>query len=86
MVWVGTKDGDFSVRSAYHMAINKITESKGSSSNPDVVNKLWKTVWNLRVPPVTKVFLWKACNNILPTKLDLYKKGITEDPLCPICN
>jgi hypothetical protein len=34
---------------------------------------------------VVKVFLWKACNNILPTKHSLHKKGVTEDSLCPLC-
>lgn len=34
---------------------------------------------------MVKVFLWKACSNILSTKSNLHKKGIVEDTLCPIC-
>jgi hypothetical protein len=30
-------------------------------------------------------FLWKACNNILATKKNLFKKGIGLDSKCPIC-
>ena len=37
------------------------------------------------LPILAKVFLWKACNNILPTKLNLFRKGIVPDALCPIC-
>lgn len=29
-------------------------------------------------------FIWQACNDILPTKERLFKRHITEDPLCPI--
>jgi ribonuclease HI len=36
-------------------------------------------------PSVVRVFLWKACSNILPTKINLHKRGIVEDSLCPIC-
>jgi hypothetical protein len=38
------------------------------------------------VSRVVQHFLWKACNNILPTKENLYKRRIIEDSLCPICN
>ena len=34
---------------------------------------------------MAKVFLWKACNNILPTKLNVFRKGIVPGALCPIC-
>jgi hypothetical protein len=29
-----------------------------------------------------KMFLWKACSNILPTKEKLFERRITDDPLC----
>jgi hypothetical protein len=31
------------------------------------------------------MFLWRACNNILPTKENLYKKKIIDDSKCAIC-
>jgi hypothetical protein len=30
-------------------------------------------------------FLWKVSLNLLPTKDNLYRKKIAQDPLCPIC-
>jgi ribonuclease HI len=30
-------------------------------------------------------FLWRACNDILPTKENLWKKKIIKDPTCLIC-
>lgn len=31
------------------------------------------------------MFLWKACNDILPTKLKLFKIGIVPHSKCSIC-
>jgi hypothetical protein len=46
---------------------------------------LWKSVWKVRGPPVIKLFLWKACRNVLATKENLHRRTIISDPLCPIC-
>jgi hypothetical protein len=32
---------------------------------------------------VVSLFLWQACNNVLPTKENLFKKKITSDPSVP---
>jgi len=31
------------------------------------------------------MFLWKACNNILPTKDNLFKRKVVDHTTCPIC-
>ena len=31
------------------------------------------------------MFGWRACNDILPTKLNLSKRRIIDDAMCPIC-
>ena len=67
------------------MAKSKTEESRGSSSNQDLSTQLWKKVWHVKGTPVVRVFLWKACSNILPIKINLNKRGIVEDSLCPIC-
>jgi hypothetical protein len=42
-------------------------------------------VWNIKGPPVVKLFLWKACNNILATNENLHKRRVVTTPLCTIC-
>jgi hypothetical protein len=37
------------------------------------------------IPWTVQLFLWCACNNILPTKEKLCQHRIVEDPLCPMC-
>lgn len=39
----------------------------GESSQPYSRSPTWKVIWNLQTPNAVKMFLWKACNNILPT-------------------
>jgi hypothetical protein len=37
------------------------------------------------VPNSTKVFMWRAYHNILPTKENLKQRGIVNDDLCQFC-
>jgi hypothetical protein len=37
------------------------------------------------VPNSTKMFIWRECHNILPTKENLLRKGIDLDPACVFC-
>lgn len=30
------------------------------------------------------MFLWRACNNLVPTKDNIFRKQIVQDSLCPI--
>lgn len=47
--------------------------------------ELWKVLWNLNVLSVVKMFLWKALNNRLPTKKNLFCKKAMNDPRCLVC-
>jgi hypothetical protein len=85
LIWAGSKNGEFSVRSAYHFAKGMAESNEGSCSNVENCSQAWRKIWNLRGTRVVKTFLWKSCNNILATKSNLYRKGISQDPLCPIC-
>ena len=41
--------------------------------------------WQLNVPSVVKMFIWRACHNSLPTKMNLYRRGVCDNTQCPIC-
>lgn len=85
LIWNYTKNGDFTVNSAYHLAKDKFEVDKGSCSNRDSSKPMWRAIWAIDGPKIAKSFLWKACNDILPTKDKLFKKNITQYPICPIC-
>jgi hypothetical protein len=46
---------------------------------------IWHHLWKLNIPRFILLFLWRACNDIFPTKNNLYKKKIVTDQFCPMC-
>ncbi|XP_075659072.1 uncharacterized protein LOC142628932 [Castanea sativa] len=44
-----------------------------------------KVLWKLKVPTKIKVFGWRACCNILSTRINLTRKRIKEDNRCEAC-
>jgi hypothetical protein len=46
---------------------------------------LWRHLWKLKDPACGEGVLWRACSNALATKANLFRRKITEDPLCPMC-
>jgi len=52
---------------------------------PDAGNEIWKTVWSLNTLNVVKNFMWRACHNLLPTIVNLYRRGVVKDTVCPRC-
>jgi ribonuclease HI len=85
MVWGAAKNGQFTVRSAYHVAKEIGERYIGGSSEERSNTSLWKRIWKLDGPKVVKLFIWQACNNILPTYENLFKRKVVSDALCPIC-
>jgi hypothetical protein len=84
-IWRGTKNGLFTMKSAYyiHREMEKILVA-GCSSGENM-REFWKALWALLVPNVERNFLWRACHEILPTRESLCRRKIISDPTCPIC-
>lgn len=74
--WYGKEtQTEFSMRSAYHLAKEKMQHHQGESSMANQTRGVWKKIWNLNVPGAVKTFLWRVCHNSLPTWANLHKKG-----------
>jgi hypothetical protein len=86
LCWRSTSTGEFSVRSAYHLEVERVNREKGEGSNSQGNSEIWKLIWRLRIPNTTKTFLWKACSNILPTKQNLEKRRVVDNDGCNLCN
>lgn len=87
LVWHYEKHGKFSVRSCYLLirsggSANQDT-SRGSRSGAG--GPSWKEIWSLDIPPKLRMFLWRACRNILPTQVELFRRRISVNPMCPEC-
>ena len=80
----------FLVKNGYKVAQKVFKEESsrgdgGSSSNNSGMKSIWKVVWQLNCPSKIKHLLWRACKNILPTKLRLKAWGIDVNEKCDIC-
>jgi hypothetical protein len=85
LVWQGTSNGVFSVHSAYHLAKELQQRNCGECSNPVTQGEVWRVLWSLQIPNPVKVFLWKACHNLLPTKANLFTRKVVDNNCCPVC-
>ncbi|KAM0970966.1 hypothetical protein ACFX15_018367 [Malus domestica] len=88
LVWHYGERGRFSIKSGYWVAqqwLQSTDSNASSSSNASAYAKLWKHLWKANIPPKVKNFTWRVCHNILPTKVNLTKKGVRVESECGIC-
>ncbi|KAF5458995.1 hypothetical protein F2P56_022987 [Juglans regia] len=61
-MWFYTKNGAFSVRSAYHLEMERKIREKGQVSEMNNLKGVWRKVWSLNVPVETvEHVLWGCC-------------------------
>jgi hypothetical protein len=39
----------------------------------------------VQLPNAVKNFIWRACHDLLPTKDNLTRRKVIQDPGCPMC-
>lgn len=69
------------MKSAYHLA-RKGIKNGGESLDPSGMRIFWKKIWKAQVPNKFRNFGWKKCQNIIPTKMNLYYRQVLEDLIC----
>lgn len=74
--WHFSKNGDFSVRSAYYMELT-CQKSELASISTEQSSKVWKILWHAQVPTKNRHFGWRTLYHGLPLHEMLYRKGIT---------
>ena len=85
VTWPRCRTGVYSVKSGYQMLCENELRALPSSSNDVGVKRFWKSIWRLKVQNKVKVFLWRACSNALPTKVNLKKQKVLDNPVCDQC-
>lgn len=75
----------FFAKSAYFVDCARKKLAFGETSTKNDIDNRWKNIWDLQVLGVVKVFMWKAGNDLLPTRKNLLSKRIVTDARCPIC-
>ncbi|XP_026450836.1 uncharacterized protein LOC113350958 [Papaver somniferum] len=89
IIWPHTKNGLFTIKSAYkNISGQNIHMNNSQSSNP-----VYKSLWRLPILPKVHLFVWKCHENILPAKTvlarfsnghdtsyNIFKSGTSESP------
>jgi hypothetical protein len=58
---------------------------RGQCSTAVIDSGVWKAIWDMKVPNSVKLFNWRACQNILPTRVNLFQRKVVDDCSCPCC-
>ena len=74
LVWNGTPQGVFDLKSAYKLSL------ASEESQPYLASWVWKA----DTLPSIKYFLWMCGHNSIGVKSSLVKRGVLEDDCCPI--
>ncbi|CAL1369761.1 unnamed protein product [Linum trigynum] len=68
LIWHNTADGVFSVKTAYHLAVELDRRRGGWRESVSWMDrKSWIRLWEAKIPPKLKVFVWQILNRALPT-------------------
>lgn len=78
MTWWPTHNGLFLIKWAYALEISKGRRNLGDTLNPQTNEDLWRATWKLDIPGAAKHFLWWACQDIHPTRMNLLKQKVTD--------
>lgn len=81
VVWFPTKNGIYSVKTAYHLAMNNLVNASHLYEEGD-----WLLIWKLKAPPRVKLLLWRACRDCIPTRGQLQSRGVICPLQCVLCD
>ena len=80
VMWLHTTNGMYLVKSGYHVATQVLRDADYvESSRGPSGNKVWAKLWKFKVPNKIKVFSWRVCQNIRPTRDNLVQRKIILD-------
>lgn len=84
--WPRNHDRNYSVKSGYKLLLEDEVADLPGASNPCPLKGVWKEIWKLKVPPRIRNLLWRAGFDSLPMWVNLAKRKVLTDTLCPHCN
>lgn len=82
--WHHPRNGEFTLRSAYYIAMKEKNDTTASSSS-GMKGTIWGKLWHSQVPAKIKMFGWRAMHNGLAVKGNLVVRGLGNDRRCPVC-
>jgi hypothetical protein len=89
--WPFSKQGIYSVRSAYNFArsdkffISRSLTGRGMHSGSMNEEKDWKALWKINAPGKMKIHLWRFAHDCLPSGEQMQRRNIPTSDLCIFC-
>ena len=83
-VWHHSKKGEFTVRSAYFVALN-LAKCDGASTSVGRPRSVWKRLWRSQLPTKIKSFGWRVLHGGIPVRSLLRCRNVVDDVICPMC-
>ena len=84
LYWSLEKNGLYSVKFGYKLLCEEERVEEASGLSRQSMAGLWSRIWSLKVPRKINKFLWRACADCLPTKVNLMKRKIVVNSLCQL--
>lgn len=81
LFWPFTNNGVYTSKSGYRF-LKAETQTEWFEDQMEHDKVLWRTIWSLQVPNKIKNLVWRAYKNSLPTKENLVRQTIVENPTC----
>lgn len=83
--WPRNRDWVYFIKSGYKLLLEDEGKDMPCVSNPDMMKGVWKGIWKLKVPQRIRALIWRAGSESFPTKVNLVKRKLLTDILCPQC-
>lgn len=87
VAWQYNRSGTFSVKSAYHCQWDYKFGERSAQMQASTASRsrLWKRLWNLKVPAKIKIFGWRALKGLVPCRAILANRHVGDSGGCPVC-
>ncbi|KAL0378825.1 UNVERIFIED_CONTAM: hypothetical protein Sradi_3188000 [Sesamum radiatum] len=92
VIWHYGKEGKFSVKSAYYLQLMSLSTNSASTSGGNAGEYMqgrqdrWDLIWKSRTPPKVRMFIWKACQEAIPTQSNLARRIRVPGEVCALCD
>ena len=82
LYWPSVVDRAYSVKAGYKILVDDEQVPNVGPLLPSHPNSIWRGLWKLKVPNRTKMLLWRAITDALPTRLNLVKRKVLTKATC----
>ena len=86
LIWPHVSNGVYIVRSVYRFLAKEKSDPTSPPFSQSEAPSVWDCIWRLSVPNKVKNFLWRACREALPVKMNLVRRRVIEEDVCCHCN